>query len=412
MADDKKPPRILVVDDDPFMIELETALLEEEGYEVVALDSAEEALAKIKSVEPDCIITDLVMPGVAGMQLLKNIRDEHSLSAVKVIVLSSKSFEFDRRQAMRFGADRFIIKPLDAESFTKTVRAVLESKLELTFWGVRGTLPVPGARALRYGGNTSCVAIEFPKGQFFIFDAGSGIKELSNAWLAQKRGKLEAKIFISHPHWDHINALPFFVPLYVPGNEFEILGASHPHRTMRELISAQMDDIYFPITIKEFGSHVYFRDLNEETIDIDGITIKTKLLSHPGNCLGYRVEYEGRSVCYVTDNELFLPDGPRYDAHYVNQLTAFLNKADVLITDCTYTDVEYERKIGWGHSCVSQVAGLAHYAEVETLYLFHHDPDQSDDAIDAKLEMATRALESMRSKTKCVAPAETDVVKL
>jgi phosphoribosyl 1,2-cyclic phosphodiesterase/CheY-like chemotaxis protein len=412
MADDKKPPRILVVDDDPFMIELETALLEEEGYEVVALDSAEEALAKIKNVEPDCVITDLVMPGVAGMQLLKNIRDDHSLSAIKVIVLSSKSFEFDKRQAMQFGADRFVIKPLDAESFIKTVRAVLESKLELTFWGVRGTLPVPGARALRYGGNTSCVAIEFPKGQFFIFDAGSGIKELSNAWLAQKRGKLEAKIFISHPHWDHINALPFFVPLYVPGNEFEILGASHPHRTMRELISAQMDDIYFPITIKEFGSHVYFRDLNEETIDIDGITIKTKLLSHPGNCLGYRVEYEGRSVCYVTDNELFLPDGPRYDAHYVSQLTAFLNKADVLITDCTYTDEEYERKIGWGHSCVSQVAELAHYAEVETLYLFHHDPDQSDDAIDAKLEMATRALESMRSKTKCVAPAETDVLKL
>lgn len=412
MTDDKKLPRILVVDDDPFMIELETALLEEAGYEVVALDSPEEAMAKIKSVEPDCVITDLVMPGVAGMQLLKNIRDDHSLSRIKVIVLSSKSFEFDKRQAMQFGADSFITKPIDADNFTKSVRAVLESKLELTFWGVRGTLPVPGARALRYGGNTSCVTLEFPKGQFFIFDAGSGIKELSNAWLAQKRGKLEAKIFISHPHWDHINALPFFVPLYIPGNEFEILGASHPHRTMRELISAQMDDIYFPITIKEFGSHVLFRDLNEETIDIDGITIKTKLLSHPGNCLGYRVEYEGRSVCYVTDNELFLPDGPHYDAHYVSQLTAFLNKADVLITDCAYTDEEYERKIGWGHSCVSQVAGLAHDAGVETLYLFHHDPDQNDDAIDAKLEMAGRALRSMRSKTKCVAPAETDVVKL
>jgi phosphoribosyl 1,2-cyclic phosphodiesterase/ActR/RegA family two-component response regulator len=412
MTDDKKLPRILVVDDDPFMIELETALLEEAGYEVVALDSAEEALAKIKNLEPNCVITDLVMPGVAGMQLLKNIKDDHSLSEVKVIVLSSKSFEFDKRQAMQFGADRFIIKPIDAESFGKSVRAVLESKLELTFWGVRGTLPVPGARALRYGGNTSCVTIEFPKGQFFIFDAGSGIKELSNAWLAQKRGKLEAKIFISHPHWDHINALPFFVPLYIPGNEFEILGASHPHRTMRELISAQMDDIYFPITIKEFGSHVLFQDLNEETIGIDGITIKTKLLSHPGNCLGYRVEYEGRSVCYVTDNELFLPDGPHYDAHYVSQLTAFLNKADVLITDCTYTDEEYQRKVGWGHSCVSQVAKLAHDAGVETLYLFHHDPDQNDDAIDAKLEMAARALESMRSKTKCVAPAETDVVKL
>ncbi len=412
MTEGKKLPRILVVDDDPLMIELETALLEEEGYEVVALDSAAEVLVRIKNVEPDCVITDLVMPGVTGMQLLKNIKDDHSLSDVKVIVLSSKSFEFDKRQAMQFGADGFITKPIDAEIFIQSVRAVLENKLELTFWGVRGTLPVPGARALRYGGNTSCVTIEFPKGRFFIFDAGSGIKELSNAWLAQKRGKLEAKIFISHPHWDHINALPFFVPLYIPGNEFEILGASHPHHTMHELISAQMDDVYFPITIKEFGSRVYFRDLNEETFDIDDITIKTKLLSHPGNCLGYRVEYEGRSVCYVTDNELFLPDGPHYDAHYVSQLTAFLDKADVLITDCTYTDEEYEGKVGWGHSCISQVTELAHNAEVETLYLFHHDPDQDDDAIDAKLEMAARALESLSSKTKCVAPAETDVVKL
>ena len=117
-------------------------------------------------------------------------------------------------------------------------------------------------------------------------------------------------------------------------------------------------------------------------------------------------------MCYVTDNELFLPDGPHYDAHYVSQLTAFLDKADVLITDCTYTDEEYEGKVGWGHSCISQVAELAHNAEVETLYLFHHDPDQDDDAIDAKLEMAARALESMSSKTKCIAPAETDVVKL
>ncbi len=125
MTEGKKLPRILVVDDDPLMIELETALLEEEGYEVIALDSAEEVLVRIKNVEPDCVITDLVMPGVTGMQLLKNIKDDHSLSDVKVIVLSSKSFEFDKRQAMQFGADGFITKPIDAESFIQSVRAVL-----------------------------------------------------------------------------------------------------------------------------------------------------------------------------------------------------------------------------------------------------------------------------------------------
>jgi phosphoribosyl 1,2-cyclic phosphodiesterase len=180
--------------------------------------------------------------------------------------------------------------------------------LELTFWGVRGTLPVANQRAYRYGGNTSCVTLEFPKGQLFIFDAGTGIKELSDALMKQNRRNIAASIFISHPHWDHINALPFFAPLYARGNAFEILGAAHVHKTMEELISAQMDDVYFPITMKEFGAQIKFRDLNEEQIEVEGISVCTMLLSHPGNCLGYRIDYNGRSVCYVTDNELFCPN--------------------------------------------------------------------------------------------------------
>ena len=241
-----------------------------------------------------------------------------------MIIVSAKSYEFDKRQAMKQGADAYINKPLDPETFVETIEEIFEDKIVMTFWGVRGTLPVAGQRSLRYGGNTSCVTLEFSKGQLFIFDAGTGIKELSNSLMALGRAKLEAKIFISHPHWDHINALPFFVPLYMPGNEFEILGASHAHISMRELISAQMDDVYFPITMKEFGSRVYFRDLNEETFEIDAITIRTFLLSHPGNCLGYRVEYNGRSICYVTDNELFLPGTSNYDPHYVEGLTKFV----------------------------------------------------------------------------------------
>ena len=247
--------------------------------------------------------------------------------------------------------------------------------------------------------------MEFAHGHFLIFDAGSGIKGLSDHLLSLGRRRLEAKIFISHPHWDHINALPFFVPLYIPGNEFEILGASHGQISMREMISAQMDGIYFPIRIKQFGSRVYFRNLDEETFELgDGIVVRTKLLNHPGKCLGYRIDYRGRSICYVTDNELELETNEFYNPFYVKNLTAFIKDADMVITDATYSDAEYPSKIGWGHSCVSKVTELAHNAGVKTLCLFHHDPDQDDDAIDAKLASARALLAELGSSTECIAP--------
>ena len=259
---------------------------------------------------------------------------------------------------------------------------------KVTFWGVRGTLPASGEKTLKYGGNTSCVTMEFPKEQFFIFDGGSGIKNLGDSLMAQNRSRISAKIFISHPHWDHINAIPFFIPLYVQGNEFEMLGANQGDTTMRELLSAQMDGVYFPITIREFGARIEFRDLREGRYKVGSIDVETMLLSHPGNCLGYRLTYRGRSVCHITDNELFLPDSEFYAPDYVNRLTKFVQGAEALITDVTYTDAEYPRYVGFGHSAVGPVVDLAARAEIGTLYLFHHDPDQDDDAIDRKLEEA------------------------
>jgi len=281
-----------------------------------------------------------------------------------------------------------------------------------TFWGVRGTLPVPGEKSLRFGGNTSCVTLEFDDGRLFVFDAGSGIKELSNRLMARGTGPINAKIFISHPHWDHINSLPYFAPLYVPGNLFEVYGPANGAMGVRELVGAQMDGVFFPITMREFGAEVLFRDLDEEELDFEGITVRMLRLEHPGKCLGFRVSHGSVTICYVTDNELFPSDHPRYDSDYVERLTEFVRGTDALIMDATYTNEEYERRIGWGHSSARRVAELAHRAEVGTLYLFHHDPEQTDDAIDAKLAQARAALERLDSKTRCQAPAEGSRVTL
>lgn len=412
MAKAKKKKEFYVVDDDPFFVELLTALLEGAGHSVSSNTSSPAALAEIIERKPFCVLFDIMMPEMDGLELCTQIRSREELAATKLIAVSAKSYEFDRKRILDFGADGFIRKPVSSDTFLDQVGRIVDDMIEVTFHGVRGTLPVPGKHSLKYGGNTSCVTLEFSKGQFFIFDAGSGIKALSDRLLAEKRVPIEAKIFISHPHWDHINALPFFVPLYIPGNDFEICGASHGDRDMRQLISAQMDGIYFPITIKEFGSRVYFTNLKEETVERNGITVKTMFLNHPGHCLGYRVEYRGRSVCYVTDNELYLDSNPLFNRTYVDKLVDFVRATDILITDATYSDDGYLEKVGWGHSSVGQVAALAHQAEVKTLYLFHHNPDQTDTDIDAKLKSARTRLTALGSKTVCKAPVEGLTVKI
>ncbi|NQV13828.1 response regulator [bacterium] len=397
---------IYLVDDEPDTLLVVKYLLEEHGAKVKTNTSSPEALVEIKNDKPDLVILDLMMPEIDGLDMCRFLRQEPGLKDLKIVIFSGKSYEYDQQRAMSFGADGYITKPMIDERFVKKIEEIIEEKIELRYWGVRGTLPVPGEKSLRYGGNTICASIQFPKDNFFILDAGSGIKELSDHLMSQQGSGLHAKILISHPHWDHINALPFFVPLYIAGNEFEIFGASHGHVTMRELISAQMDGVYFPIRIKEFAARTYFRDLKEEEFQINDINVKTMLLSHPGTCLGYRLEYKNRSICYITDNELFPENSTDYNSNYWEKLTAFVNSTDILITDATYTDEEYMRKSRWGHSAVSQVVKLADRAAVKELHLIHHDPDQSDLDIDLKLETAQKLLSEMKSKTKCIAPCE------
>jgi CheY-like chemotaxis protein/ribonuclease BN (tRNA processing enzyme) len=404
--------KIYVVDDDEIMLLAIRSLLESLGAEVKANSSSLKALDEIKEIRPDLVILDLMMPEMDGLDMCRLMRQESTLNDTKIVFFSGKAYEHDQQRAMSYGADGYLIKPFLDDSFINAIEEIMEEKIEITYWGVRGTLPVPGEKTLKYGGNTNCTSIQFPKGTYFILDAGTGIKKLSDHLLKNAKPGFQAKILISHPHWDHINALPFFVPLYIPGNEFEIFGASHGHVTMRELISAQMDGVYFPIRIKEFAARTYFRDLREEEFMVNDVKVKTMLLSHPGTCLGYRLEYKERSVCYITDNELFPEGSPSYNKNYWEKLTEFIHGTNILITDTTYTDEEYEQKVGWGHSSISQVVKLAHDAQVKELHLYHHDPDQFDEDIDRKLNIAQSMLKEMNSSTVCIAPTEHQSIKI
>jgi phosphoribosyl 1,2-cyclic phosphodiesterase/ActR/RegA family two-component response regulator len=404
------PMRAYVIDDDPIILRLLTHLLKEAGHEVSSAQSSREALRDVLARQPDFILVDIMMPELDGLEFCRRVRAHGELAATKVIFVTAKSYDFDRRQGIAAGADGYITKPLGPD-FSSQLAALLAPSVELRYWGVHGTLPVPGRENLRYGGNTSCVTMSFSQDRLFIFDAGSGIRALGSHLMEQKK-RISAHIFISHPHWDHINAFPYFGPLFMQGNEFEIIGAAHGDISLRRMISDQMDSIYFPVTTREFGAHVSFREIGEQQLEVAGISVNSMLLCHPGQCLGYRVETGGRVLCYVTDNELFPSDLPQHNAHYRQQLLTFVEGADVLITDTTYMDEAYRGKVGWGHSAVGEVARLGHDAGVKELHLFHHDPDQTDDDIDRKLEAAGRLLSGWGSATKCVAPAEGDIVTI
>lgn len=397
----------LVVDDDPVIVKLIEHCLNRDGFITSTARSGEEALITIIQHRPDCVILDIMMPGMDGLEVCRLLRQNPQLSATKIIIMSGKTYQSDRYNALVLGADAFITKPIHIQSFSSQVRRIVEDKIHLTFWGVRGTLPVPGPRGIRFGGNTSCVSMEFARGPLLVFDAGTGIKALSDRLMTRKQIGLDIRIFISHPHWDHINALPFFAPLYIRGNNIEILGPCQRNICVEDYIKSQMDGVYFPITAQEFGARINYINLKEGVVDIEQrIKVRTMLLNHPGQCLGYKVEYGNYVLCYVTDNELYPENTGLRDEGYISKLESFIHGATILITDTTYLDTEYPNYVNWGHSPISEVTGLAHRAKIETLYIVHHDPSQDDAAIDRKLDIAQSQLAALKSTTKCIAPCE------
>jgi CheY-like chemotaxis protein/phosphoribosyl 1,2-cyclic phosphodiesterase len=396
-----------IVDDDPEVLTILTRMLEEAGHRVEAAPSALTALKQIPMSRPDCVITDLMMPEMDGFELMRKLRERHELADVKIVVLSAKGYDFDRRRAKELGADGYLTKPFQRETLLDAIANIVSNQMVVTYWGVHGTLPTPGGAYVRYGGNTPCVSVEVGDEPITIFDCGSGIKRLSDAIMSRGGAqRFSARIFISHTHWDHINTIPFFAPLYIRGNQIEVFGPHQGDLTIASAISAQMESVYFPVTVREFGARIVYRDLREERLEFGPLRIDTMLLSHPGTCLGYRLAARGRTLCYITDNELYPPGSPHYNSRYVEQLTAFVKDADLLITDTTYRDSEYPGKVDWGHSAVSQVAELAARAKVKRLHLFHHDPDQTDDAIDTKLAETREALARLGADVNCDAPAE------
>ncbi|MCU0570224.1 MAG: MBL fold metallo-hydrolase [Oculatellaceae cyanobacterium Prado106] len=252
-------------------------------------------------------------------------------------------------------------------------------QFKIQFWGVRGSIACPGQSTVRYGGNTSCVAMQAGSHRI-IFDGGTGLRVLGQTLLRYM--PMEGHLFFTHSHWDHIQGFPFFIPAFVKGNRFNIYGAIAPNgSTIEQRLNDQMLHPNFPVPLQIMAADLKFYDLDiGESVQIgDDLLVESALLNHPGEAIGYRVNWQGHSAAYVTDTEHY-PD--RIDENVFK----LAKDVDVLIYDATYTDEEYHSekssKVGWGHSTWQEAVKLCKATNVKKLVIFHHDPLHDDDFMD------------------------------
>jgi phosphoribosyl 1,2-cyclic phosphodiesterase len=292
--------------------------------------------------------------------------------------------------------------------------------MKARFWGTRGSLPTPGKDTVRYGGNTPCVEIRLDDGNLVIFDAGTGIRGLGDSLMSEGES-VESFILISHPHWDHIHGFPFFKPLFISGNAFTIVGPQSRDVTLRQMIAAQMDKVYFPIQLNELKAKIRFHPIKEQSMPIFGATLTSIYVNHPAFALGYRLSIGNRSIVYISDNEPFDREVARsvknVDKNIIKKFMQvkgdpnqrifdFARGADILIHDTTYTPEEYVNHVGWGHSHYLFSLKIAEEAQVKRLVLFHHDQTHNDDKVDEILQKCVKEIKMHNYRFDCVAAAE------
>jgi phosphoribosyl 1,2-cyclic phosphodiesterase/CheY-like chemotaxis protein len=281
--------------------------------------------------------------------------------------------------------------------------------MRVKFWGTRGSIAKPGAATARYGGNTSCVEIRSDSGTLIIIDCGTGAHDLGQHLIAGNSGAVDGHILISHTHWDHIQGLPFFAPLFVSGNTWNIYGPKGLSQSLETTLAGQMEHTYFPIALDQFRATIRYHDLVEGTFTINDVTIVTHYLNHPALTLGYRLEADGASVVYCCDHEphsAALSSGESALTGIDRRHVDFVAGADLVIHDAQYTAREFAAKIGWGHSTAEYAVRVARDAGVKRVVLTHHDPLRDDAAVEGIIEDLRRQLPEGESCPQILAAAE------
>lgn len=290
--------------------------------------------------------------------------------------------------------------------------------MDVRFWGTRGSVAKPGPTTLRYGGNTSCVEVRGVDGTLIVLDCGTGAHGLGQALVSAGGPRCDGHLMITHTHWDHIQGFPFFAPLFIPGNTWDIYAPGALGQQLERTLAGQMEYNYFPVTLAQLGASIRFHDLVEGRFAVGAVRITAQYLNHPALALGYRLQSGGNVVVYSVDHEPHAPhpaarsqgEPPEHgeDQRHVE----FLADADLVIHDAQYTVAEYPQKTGWGHTPAEWAVDYALAARAKRLALFHHDPLRDDDAVDRLVEACRRRASAAGSALQVFAAAEGQALRL
>ncbi len=408
---------------DPSTAFLKTLLAakEAEDYEITFAHTGTECIEKINDILPQLAIIDLMMPHVHGIEILKTIKSHLLTAQIGVVITSYQVTLQHYRAAIENGATYFLTKPFEAAKLFALIQRYFSQGLKpkpfdmikqtpapqghcyhpkysvvtsyLRFWGTRGSSPVSGSQYIRYGGNTSCLEI-FHNQTTVIIDAGTGIRELGDAIDIADEALIP--LFISHTHWDHITGFPFFRPLYQKNCNVVVYSPFGFEKSTQELFNDMLAYAYFPVRLDEMKACVTFKDVyGSVPISIGDITVSSHFTSHPGLTMGFKINVSGQTIGYITDNEVLTgyhghpksidQTHPLLTPHI--ELIQFLQGCDLIIHEAQFFPAEYRKKVGWGHSSVSNATVFMKYTGCKKWIITHHDPNHKDTDLEIKLRL-------------------------
>jgi phosphoribosyl 1,2-cyclic phosphodiesterase/CheY-like chemotaxis protein len=426
MSDGTAKRKILVAEDVESLGALMRHWLEDQGYEVELAADGEVCLRKVATFKPDLVVLDIMLPKVHGIEVIKVLKAFHQTQSLGILVCSAKDYKSDRDVLRDLGVNGFLSKPLDPAVFLAAVASYFQPegslrpapiptpsapvvpyrpevdrlKHRVRFWGTRGSIPVSHPSFLKHGGNTPCLSVQAGD-ELIVIDSGTGIRELGQELL--KSPIRTVHLFIGHTHWDHIQGFPFFGPAFVPGFRLKIYGAAGFGKNLKAIFEGQLDQDYFPVQLEDMRSEKEFIVLKEGPVRVGDVAVHWEFVNHPGAALGFKLDFGGKTMAYITDNEFLegytgspAPLGRDHPAVVpYRSLIDFVTGVDILVHEAQYLTEDYPSKVTWGHSSVANACVLAKLTRPKQWIITHHDPAYDDQTLEAKRLVTEQILEEL-----------------
>ncbi len=369
---------VVVLADQQLTREIKPAV-EHRGLNFIQVQSLELGAFRIQKVHTELIVLDQDYPEFNEKGLILLYELNARVKNIPIILISNSNTQAKRFQGDEFSNIEYVKNPGSGD-LAGIIDKYLQPSIVLKFWGVRGSTPSANLENMKYGGNTTCVQIESPEmDEILILDSGTGIRNLGNEIYSRRNNEINGHIFITHPHWDHIQGFPFFKPFYLKKNKFNIYMPEQYRGGTQEILSGHMTKTFFPVTIDMFAADLEYHTQQEEIVEFSGFTIEYMVANHPTKTAMYKIQIGGYVIIFAPDNEL--NDDPT-PLRFMDQFEHFIRGCDLLIHDGQFSRETYKNCNGWGHSAWEETMEVARRCNVRRLVITHHDPDSTDTMLD------------------------------